>query len=355
MLRSLGWTDPRETAFEPFRAQGLTPARVVREDRGRYRLLTEGGERAAEMSGRCRHGARTRADFPAVGDWVAARRPDGDGPCVIEALLPRTGAFTRKVAGETTEEQVVAANVDTVFLVSGLDGDLNPRRIERYVAAAWESGAAPVVVLNKADLAADPDACVAEIERVAVGVPVVAVSARSGARLDSLRPWLVAGRTVALLGSSGVGKSTLVNALLGEERQDTGEVCAEDSRGRHTTTRRELVPLPGGAVLLDTPGMRELQLWADPSTLGNVFPDVEALAAECRFRDCRHESEPGCAVRAADANGTLTAGRLASWRKLQQELRWLASKQDVRLRRQDQRRWRAISKAARRWKKDAGR
>lgn len=355
LLHSFGWTDRLETLFEPHRAAGLVPARVLREDLARYRLLTPDGERAGEVSGRFRHAARARADFPAVGDWVALRPPDGDGPCILEAVLPRASAFTRKAAGETTEEQVVAANVDTVFLVSGLDNDLNPRRIERFVAAAWESGAAPVIVLNKADVIDDPEAAVAEIEPVAPGVPVVAVSALDRAGLEELGGWLEPGRTVALLGSSGVGKSTLVNALLGEDRQDTGGVRADDSRGRHTTTHRELIPLPGGAVLLDTPGMRELSLWAEPETLETAFPDVEALAAACRFRDCRHDAEPGCAVRAADADGTLEPGRLESWRKLQRELRWLAIKQDARLRQEEEGRWREIARAQRRHKRERGR
>lgn len=345
LLRSIGWTDRLDSEFHPHRAAGLAPARIAREDRGRYRALTADGERPAEVSGRFRHEARARADFPAVGDWVAVRAARDGGPCVIEARLPRSSAFVRKAAGETTEEQVVAANVDTVLLVCGLDGDLNPRRIERFLAAAWESGAAPVVVLNKADLAEDPDARVAEIERVAPGVPVVAVSARSGDRLDALAPWLAPGRTVALLGSSGVGKSTLVNALLGEARQETGDVRADDSRGRHTTTHRELVPLPGGAVLVDTPGLRELQLWADASVLDDAFPDIGALAERCRFRDCRHAAEPGCAVRAAAESGALAPERLESWRKLQRELRWLEGKQDVRVRIEEQARWKAISRS----------
>jgi ribosome biogenesis GTPase len=351
MLRSFGWTDRLETGFQAHRAAGLEPARIAREDRERYRALTDGGERAAEVPGRFRHEARTRADFPAVGDWVAIRLAAGDGPCVIHAVLPRSSAFTRKVAGEVTEEQVIAVNVDTVFLVCGLDVDFNVRRIERYLAAAWESGAAPVVVLNKADLADDPGARVAEVERAAAGAPVVALSARSGEGIHALRPWLQSGRTVALLGSSGVGKSTLVNALLGKDRQDTGDVRAGDSRGRHTTTHRELIPLPGGAVLLDTPGMRVLQLWTDDAAVAGAFPDIEALAAECRFRDCGHETEPGCAVLAAEAAGTLDAGRLANWRKLQRELRWLARKQDVRLRLEEESRWRSISRSVRRQKR----
>jgi ribosome biogenesis GTPase len=325
------------------RAQGLIPARVVREDRDRYQLRTEAGDVAGEVSGRLRHDARTRADLPAVGDWVAAR--PGEGLAVITRVLPRTSAFVRKLAGETTEEQIVAANVDTVFLVAGLDLDFNVRRIERYLTAAWESGATPVIVLNKADLAGDLPARVAEAESVAMGVPVVAVSATAHQGLDALAPWLEPGRTVALLGSSGVGKSTLINALLGEERQATRAVREHDSRGRHTTTHRELVPLPGGAVLLDTPGIRELQLWGDESSADGAFPEIAALAAKCRFGDCGHNGEPGCAVLAAVASGTLDEERLASWRKLQRELRWLATRQDARARAAEEAKWKQITKS----------
>jgi ribosome biogenesis GTPase len=342
-LHSIGWNEILENTFAADRAAELVPARVVREDRDRYHLHGEDGDVPGELSGKLRHEAATRAELPAVGDWVAVR--PGAGLAVIVRVLPRASAFVRKVAGETTEEQVVAANVDTVFLVGGLDGDLNVRRFERYLAAAWESGAVPVIVLNKADLAEDLEASVAEVEAVAVGVPVVAVSAAEGRGLDALAPWLAPARTVALLGSSGVGKSTLVNALLGEARQATGAVRDDDSRGRHTTTHRELVPLPGGAVLLDTPGMRELQLWAGEESLESAFPDVKALAAACRFRDCAHEGEPGCAVLGAVAAGALDAARLESWRKLQRELHWLATRQDARARAAEQAKWKQITKS----------
>ncbi len=341
---TFGWCSRFQQAFDALAEPGLEPARVAREDRDRYLVLTATGEREAVLAGRLRHEAEHALDLPAVGDWVAVRDP-GDGDAVIAAVLPRASAFVRKRAGETSEEQVVAANVDTVFVVAGLDGDFNVRRIERYLAAGWESGAQPVVVLNKSDLAQDLDAVRAEVEAVAVGVPVVAVSALERDGLESLAPWLVPGATVALLGSSGVGKSTLLNALLGEERQATAEVREDDSRGRHTTARRELVALPGGALLIDTPGMRELALWGDAEGLDVAFPDVAALAEGCRFRDCRHEGEPGCAVREAVERGALDLARLESWHKLQRELHWLEIRRDARARAEEENRWKIIHRS----------
>ncbi len=343
-LHQLGWTDRFEQHFRPHRSAGLVPARVAREDRDRYVVLESGGARDAVLAGRLRHAARGPADLPAVGDWVAVR-PASSGASAIAAVLPRASAFVRKRAGETTEEQVVAANVDTVFLVSGLDGDFNPRRIERYLAAAWASGAEPVVVLNKADLADDPGARLAEAVALAPGASVVLLSASSGAGLDALAPWLRAGRTVALVGSSGVGKSTLANALLGDGRQAVGAVREDDSRGRHTTTCRELLPLPGGAWLVDTPGMRELALWGDEDGADGAFPDIETLAERCRFRDCAHAGEPGCAVGAALEAGALAPARFESWQRLGRELRWLASRRDGRARAEEQARWKAIHKS----------
>jgi ribosome biogenesis GTPase len=354
-LESLGWTPRFAAAFETLQADGVTPARVVREDRGRYRVLDVAGERPAETARRLRHAARSRLELPAVGDWVAVR-DGGGGPDVIVALLPRASAFVRRAAGEKTEEQIVAANIDTVFVVMGLDDNFNVRRVERYLTAAWESGATPVVVLNKSDLAEDLEGALAEVEAVAVRAAVVAVSALGSETLVVLQRWLEPGRTVALLGSSGVGKSTLVNALLGAERLETGAVREADSRGRHTTTHRELVALPGGALLIDTPGMRELQLWGDESSAGAAFPEIVALEAECRFGDCRHDTEPGCAVRAALSEGRLDEGRFESWRKLQRELRFLETKTNARARAEETAKWKAIHKSmkhhpkAKRWR-----
>jgi ribosome biogenesis GTPase len=345
-LAFLGWNDRFQALFSDLAEPRLFPARVAREDRDHYLLLDGDGERDAVLAGRLRHEAASRAALPAVGDWVAARA-EASGLALVTHVLERTSAFTRKRAGETTEEQVVAANVDAVFLVCGLDGDFNPRRIERLLTAAWESGAEPVIVLNKADLAAALDDALDEVRALAPGASVVALSALAGSGLDVLERWLAPGRTVALIGSSGVGKSTLVNALLGASRQATGAVREADSRGRHTTTHRELVPLPSGALLLDTPGMRELQLWGESSGVEDAFPEIAALARACRFRDCAHESEPGCAVRAALDSGELEPGRFESWRKLLRELRWLASRQDARARAEEEAKWKAIHKSMR--------
>jgi ribosome biogenesis GTPase len=312
-LEALGWSAFFAEAFEPYVPEGLTPARVAVQERGAVVLFTSDGTVQAR-------------GHAVAGDWVVYDPERSE----IRAVLPRRTRFSRKEPW-LTEEQLLAANVDTAFLVTDCRRDFKPRRLERYLTATWDSGADPVIILAKSDLADDLSETVAAAEAVAFGVPVHAVSSVTGAGLEALRPYLVPGRTVVLLGSSGVGKSTLANRLLGEEAFATGDV-GRDGRGRHTTTHRELVRLPGGAFLLDTPGMRELQLWADESALAETFADVAELANGCHFSDCAHGSEPGCAVRAALADGTLPEVRLESYRKLQRELRVLALRQDARLR-----------------------
>jgi ribosome biogenesis GTPase len=346
-LQDLGFSPALADAFSPFAAEGLAPGRVVAGHTRLFRVRTEADEVLAGLAGSLRHRARGPGDRPAVGDWVALGPADGRHRAVIHGILPRRTAFVRRAAGDRTVAQVLAANVDTVFLVMGLDGDFNLRRLERALVLAWESGAEPVLLLNKKDLCPDFEARRLEAERVAPGVPVRVVAAKPGEGLEGLSEWLGRGRTVALLGSSGVGKSTLVNRLLGREKQKTREVRASDQRGRHTTSHRELVPLPGGALLLDTPGLREIQLWSDGTGLEATFGDLAALGASCRFRDCGHDREPGCAVRAAVEAGGLERRRLESYLKLHAELRALEVREDPFLRREERSRWKAIHKSLR--------
>jgi ribosome biogenesis GTPase / thiamine phosphate phosphatase len=338
-LHDLGWTDGHTTEFEPHAAAGLAPARVAAQHRGAYVLFSELGELRAETAGRLAHEASGAGDLPAVGDWVAvAPRPE-EAAATIHHVFARRTKFSRKVAMDATEEQVLAANVDAVFLVMSLNEDFNLRRLERYVTAAWESGAQPVIVLTKTDLCPEWELRVLEVEAVAVGVPVLAISTVTGAGLDDVRAHVVPGRTIALLGSSGVGKSTLVNTLAGEELLATREIREDDGEGRHTTTHRQLVLLPDGGLVLDTPGLRELQLWESSGGISETFADVEELAARCRFTDCAHRTEPGCAVQAALEDGTLPFARWASYKKLQRELAHLERRLDKRLQSEERKRW----------------
>ncbi len=346
-LTDLGWDDFFEQGFSEYKARGLGPARVVREHKGRYAIMGLGRELSAKASGKMIHAAGSRADFPAVGDWVCFDGAPSGGEVIIHAILPRRSKFSRKVTMTKTEEQVVAANVDTVFLVSALGGDLNPRRIERYVTLAWESGASPVILLNKADLCGDIAAGISDVESVAQGIPVLVVSALMGEGLDGVRSHMARGKTAAFLGSSGVGKSSVINRLAGEDLLDVGEVRPGDGKGRHITTTRELVILPSGGMIIDTPGMREIQLWGDEKSLGSSFEDVEDLARLCRFRDCGHGSEPGCAVKQAIEEGSLDPARLKSYMKLQRELESLAVRKDQRARLHEKSKWKKIAKWSR--------
>jgi ribosome biogenesis GTPase len=343
-LTTLGWDDGWNASFEPHRAAGLSPGRVAVQHRGAWDVLTDAGEIRAAAAGRLRHEADATSELPVVGDWVALSTQE-DGGGTIHAVLPRRTRFSRKTAWQAAEEQVLVANVDVVFVVTSLNEDLNARRLERYLTLAWDSGAAPVIVLTKADLVDDPSPALATVETVAFGAPVVLTSAKTGTGIDDVKALLPVGKTGALLGSSGVGKSTLVNAILEDELQET-QAIRDDGRGRHTTTRRELIVIPDGGLVVDTPGMRELQLWAADESLEEAFDDVVALFADCRFSDCAHDREPGCAVRAALADGTLTEERWESYTKLQRELEHLERRLDKRAAAEERRRWRLISREA---------
>jgi ribosome biogenesis GTPase len=338
-LEELGWDAGWASAFEQLQDDNLTPARVAAQHRGVYVVRSEEGELRARAAGRLYYEHDVGGAVPAVGDWIAVAASNR-----ITAILPRRSAFVRKRAGFGSEEQVLAANVDVAFLLAGLDDDFSLRRLERYITTAWDSGAEPVVVLTKTDLCADVLDMVLAVEAVAIGVPVLPVSNLTGEGIDALDAHLRTAQTAVLLGSSGVGKSTLLNRLAGSELMRTTELAA-DGTGRHTTTHRELVRLPGGALVIDTPGLRELQFWE--GDVSAAFEDIEALAAECRFRDCAHAREPGCAVLAAVDDGRLELDRLRSWRKFQRELEAIAARTDRRLRIARKKRWKQIASVAR--------
>jgi ribosome biogenesis GTPase len=350
-LETYGWDEPFAAAFAPHAAEGFEAGRVFLQHNRALMLYTASGELQAETTGRLRYHARGAEDLPAVGDWVAFRRVAEEGKAKIHEILPRRSKFSRRAAGSETAEQIVAANVDTVLLVTGLDHDYNPRRVERYLIMAWESGAEPVVVLNKADLVEEAEGRRREIELVAPGVPVHALSAKRGVGVEQLLPYVGRGRTVALMGSSGTGKSTITNRLLGAEVQRTQEVRLADARGRHTTTRRELFVLPEGGLVLDTPGMRELQLLVSERGLRETFEEIEGEAALCRFTNCGHEGEPGCAVRAALDSGKLDPERYRSYRKMQDEMRHAATLVDPRKAHDDKERVQRVQREPKKVKK----
>ena len=347
-LEALGWNQDLDRAFQAWADKpDVRPGRVLIEFNYICRVWCEGGEIDAVRSGRLTHRATSRGDLPAVGDWVVVRKLADENRGAITAVLPRRSWFSRRMAGHVTDEQVVAANVDVVFIVMALDDDFSPRRLERYLLLARESGASPVILLTKPDVCVDVPARVAEIAALAGDVPVHVVSPKFDQGLDRVAEHVPAGKTGALLGSSGVGKSTIINRLVGREVQKTRDIRESDSKGRHTTSHRQLVFLPNGGFLIDTPGMRELQLWDVGEAVKETFDDIEALAPECRFSDCRHRDEPRCAVKTAVEEGRLSASRLESYVKLQDELEHLARQQDQRAQIEEKRRGKIGAKALR--------
>lgn len=349
-------TRPEHTRPEHTRPGHTRPGRVVTQSHQLYRIMTEEGMNWGRVTGVFRNNVTSVSEYPVVGDWVLVETGEQHTQWPIHAVLERKSAFSRKAAGVTTEEQILAANIDYLFIVNGLDGgrNFNLRGLERYLACAWESGATPVIILNKVDLCSDPKAAVSRAEDVALGVDVHTTSCRHEDGLGQLQRYLRPGRTVALVGRSGVGKSSIINILLGDDVQATQKSRSTDKRGRHTTSSRQLFKLPSGAMLIDTPGLRELQLWGEETVLGDTFPEVEELAVQCRFRNCSHVGEPGCMVSQALAEGRLDRERFQSYLNHQRELKYLKSKQDVRLQMEKKERGKAIAKLSRALKKRRG-
>ncbi len=319
-LEDWGWDEKWAAAFAAKTGDALLPARVIEEQRGLFGVMTSEGVRSARTTGGMRHKASGRGELPAVGDWLAVEPIPGERVMTVRRILPRRSKLSRKTAGEAIEEQVIAANLDVVFIMTALNNDFNARRLERFLTVCRESGSETVLLLNKLDACPDPAPYLAEAKAVASGAAILALSATVGTGADALAAWIKPGRTVGFVGTSGVGKSTLVNHLLGTKNIKTAATRSSDERGRHTTTHRELFLLPGGGVLLDTPGMRVMETWDTERGVAKTFDEIEALAASCRFKDCYHDSEPGCAVKAGVVSGAVTPERLASWRKLMGEL-----------------------------------
>ena len=336
-IEQYGYNDKIAALCEEYRNAGLFPARVCVVHKGLYILASELGELTGEVSGKFSYNARFEGDYPAVGDWVIIKVMLEEKKAIIQSVLPRKTKFSRKVSGSKTSEQIIAANIDYVFIVSSLNDNFNLERIERYLVMAWESGASPVVILSKADLCGEVSAKVREAEKVAVGIPIHAVSIVSGDGLDELKQYCRNGITIALLGSSGVGKSTLTNYFMGTEKQAVQDISEKHDKGRHTTTHRELIVLPEGGVMIDSPGMRELQLWENEQGFNDTFEYIGKIARQCQFADCKHITEPGCAVLAASKNGTLDRKRYENYKKLQKENQYLKKKLDYLLRFEEKR------------------
>lgn len=356
----LGWNDYFQTQLEKYEINdGIEPARISQEHKGLYKIINTEGEYLAELSGRMRYTAVDNRDFPAVGDWVLVKIYSSEGKAIIHGMLSRKNSLSRKgLSGRKSDlqgktlEQILAANIDTVFLVNGLDSDFSLRRIERYMTSIYENSMNPVIILNKTDLVNNPDEYVSRAESIAFGVPVIPVSGLTDSGIDDLKRYIRARNTIVFLGSSGVGKSTIINRLFGMERQRVNSVRESDQKGRHTTTGRELMILPDGGILIDTPGMREFQPWKNEEDTARAFEDIESIASGCRFRDCKHESEPGCAVREALKQGDLDPGRYKNYNRMKREARYLETRMEGSAQLAEKKKWKAINKLQRGYKKN---
>ncbi len=359
-LADLGWDDHFRTHFaNQIKDEGMVPARISQGHKGYYNVLCEDGEFLAEISGRMRYTLMDQGGFPAVGDWVTARVYREENRAIIHGILERKNSLSRKgVSGRKSdhhgrvEEQVLAANIDTCFLITALDNDFSPRRIERYLTTVYNSGMNPVVVLNKSDLVTGTDEYLDQVGKVAFGVPVIPVCGLTGSGIEELSAHINTGKTVVLLGSSGVGKSTIINRLFGTDRQRVNSVREGDQKGRHTTTSRELIVLPTGGILIDTPGMREFQPWMGEEEIEEAFSDIEEIAGNCRFRNCTHESEPGCAVQEAIRCGAIDMGRYKNYTRMKREARFLEERANVGAKQAEKNRWKAINKLQKQIKRD---
>lgn len=342
-LKTFGWNDYFEALFSEYREQGYHPARVSVEHRNKYELYSEFGELTAEKAGKLFYQAEDSDILPAVGDWVVIKPLENEAKASIHGVLPRKSKFSRKKAGTTTEEQIVAANVDTVFIMSSLNQDLNLRRMERYLALAWDNDVKPVIILSKADLIENIYESLALVQDRFAGVDVHVISSVKKAGIEELQPYFDGNKTAAVIGSSGVGKSTLINSILDWKKMDVSDISLYKDKGRHTTTHRELTLVPGGGLIIDTPGMREIQMWEGGEGLSELFEDIEKLVLECRFSDCKHESEPGCAVLAAIEKGELDPARFKSYKKLLNEVKYFERKQDKKAQLEEKKKWKKMS------------
>ncbi|RPI17945.1 MAG: ribosome small subunit-dependent GTPase A [Ignavibacteriae bacterium] len=344
LLKSFGFKDFFKEHFSEFSENGFSPARVAVENKNNYILYSEFGELTAELSGKFYFNYEDKGDYPAVGDWVVIRPLPDEQKALIEHVLPRMNSFSRKAAGTKTDEQVIAANIDVLFIMTSLNKELNIRRMERYLTLALDRGLQPVVILSKADLCEDIDSKMMSMENIIKNIPVHIVSSVKKEGIDELKKYFEGNKTAAIVGSSGVGKSTFINALLGEDRLTVKDITAYKDKGVHTTSRRELILLPDGGMIIDTPGMRELQLWDGGDGLSDVFEDIEALFSNCKFSDCKHESEPGCAVREAIKSGELDEDRYNSYLKMQKEVNYFERRKDQKALLEEKKKWKKIHK-----------